>query len=135
MLSRIVQGAVLGLTLVTAIACKESGPTSPTQLDQQIVLAPGQTMPVGELRVRFERVRGDSRCPADALCITGGDAVVQITVLDAGASREYELHTGDMKPVTHGATTIALVQLVPYPFSARPIEPDEYRATLRLTRD
>jgi hypothetical protein len=39
-----------------------------------------------------------------------------------------------MRPVKHGDLTIELVQLSPYPFSSRTIQPDEYRATLRVTR-
>jgi hypothetical protein len=60
---------------------------------------------------------------------------VQITVsANGGLPREYELRTGDMRPVQHGRLTIALLQLSPYPFSARPIQPEEYRATLKVTR-
>jgi hypothetical protein len=39
-----------------------------------------------------------------------------------------------MQPARYGDLTIALVELAPYPFSSRTIEPDEYRATLRVTR-
>jgi len=39
-----------------------------------------------------------------------------------------------MQPVVHEGLTIALVQLMPYPFSAKTIAPDEYRATLKVTR-
>jgi hypothetical protein len=38
-----------------------------------------------------------------------------------------------MKPVKHGGVTIALLQLDPYPFVARPIQPGDYRVTLRVT--
>jgi hypothetical protein len=87
------------------------------------------------ISVRFEGVAGDSRCPADAFCVQGGDALVQIEVAPEGGPRQpYVLHTGDMRPVSHGDLTIALVQLAPYPFSANPIDPRDYRATLRVTR-
>jgi hypothetical protein len=39
-----------------------------------------------------------------------------------------------MEPVTHDGLTISLVELQPYPFSSRTIEPGDYRATLRVTR-
>jgi hypothetical protein len=101
-----------------------------------VVLAPGQTAGVDEagISLRFEGVSGDSRCPADAVCVQGGDALVQIEVLTPGSRQPYVLHTGDMRPVSHADLTIALVQLAPYPFSSRTIEPGEYRATLRVTR-
>jgi hypothetical protein len=130
-------GFVLAL-LLAATACMDKNPSSPTvPLNQQFELAPGQSANVegASVRVSFLRVLGDSRCPADALCIQGGDAIVEIEVDPNGSpSVPYELHTGDMRPVTHGDLTIELVQLSPYPFSSRTIQPDEYRATLRVTR-
>jgi hypothetical protein len=122
--------------LFPASACDEAptGPTSP--LDTDFTLAPGEEMGIegASLSVRFNGVSGDSRCPADAFCIQGGSAAVRITARSDRSTRDYELHTGDMRPVRHEGTTIALVQLSPYPFSSRTIPPDEYRATLKVTR-
>jgi hypothetical protein len=86
------------------------------------------------LTVRFNDVSGDSRCPADAICIQGGSADVRITALSDGSTRNYELRTGDMRPVQHDDLTISLVQLAPYPFSSRKILPEDYRVTLKVTR-
>jgi hypothetical protein len=122
---------------VAMAACGSDSPTAPTPINQNVTLAPGQTATIegASLSVRFERVSGDSRCPIDAICITGGDALVHIVVSpSAGVRRDYTLHTGDMRPVMHDDFTIALVELTPYPYSARPIQPSEYRATLRVSR-
>lgn len=86
------------------------------------------------MSIRFNGVTGDSRCPADAVCVQGGDAIVNLTATSSGGTRELELHTGNMAPVQHDGVTIALVQLSPYPFSSGPIAPGDYRATLRATR-
>jgi hypothetical protein len=106
-------------------------------LDQQFTLAPGETASVEDtsIRVEFVRVSGDSRCPADAICIQGGDALVEIRVTNGG-SAEYDLHTGDESrgAITHAGFRVALVQLQPFPFSSRTIQPDEYRATLTVSR-
>lgn len=111
------------------------GPSVP--LNQQFTLAPGQTAAVAgtPLRVQFLRVTGDSRCPADALCIQGGDALVHVRAAGGGAA-EYELHTGDQNRASaaHAGFRIELVNLQPYPFSSRTIQPDEYRAALRVSR-
>jgi hypothetical protein len=127
---------VIVLCLITGAACDESltGPTVP--LNREFELAPGGVARVDDaaLSVRFNGVRGDSRCPADALCIQGGDATVDITVIKDGSSRDYELHTGPMAPVRYDDVTITLVQLAPYPFSSRTIQPDEYRATFKAAR-
>lgn len=127
------------LLLSTVAACNSTAPDAPTgPVDTQLVLGPGQTSDVANagIRVRFVGVTGDSRCPGDAICIQGGDAVVRIEVLPAsGGPVPYDLHTGDLKPVQHNDLTIALVQLMPYPFaSLPPIGPNDYRATIRVTR-
>jgi hypothetical protein len=125
--------------LMAATACDEKVPTAVTiPIDQQFTLAPGEAAVIEAtgLRVQFVRVTGDSRCPADAICIQGGDAVVVVRAVEAGASREYELHTGNSEQaaVDHGGTRISLVQLQPYPFSSRPTQPSDYRATLEVRR-
>jgi hypothetical protein len=103
-----------------------------------MVLAPGQTAEVGNagISLRFDGVSGDSRCPGDAICIQGGDALVKVSVLATqNRAAEYVLHTGDMRPVSHDDVTIALIELTPYPFSSLgPIAPSDYRATLKVTR-
>jgi hypothetical protein len=124
------------LCLLLVTACDES-PTGPTvPLHREFELAPGNAAVIEDasLSVRFNRVTGDSRCPADALCIQGGDAVVHLTATSARGTADYKLHTGDMRPVQHDGLIIALVQLQPYPFSSRTIAPGDYRATLRVTR-
>jgi hypothetical protein len=119
-----------------AVACNENAPTAPTPVDVQFTLSPGETAAIDGTAVglRFERVTGDSRCPIDGVCIQGGDAIVHISIVAPASTTAYEFHTGDMRPVRHGDLTIALVELQPYPFSARPTEPAEYRATFHVTR-
>ena len=127
---------LLGLCLLSVTAC-EGSPTGPTTtLNTEFTLAPGQTLGIDgtSLTLRFNSVSGDSRCPADALCIQGGSASVRITALSDRSTRDYELRTGDMRPVQHDGLTVALVQLAPYPFSSRTIQPDEYRAMLKVVR-
>lgn len=122
--------------LLLLAGCSES-PTSPTvPLNSEFVLVVGGAASIdgAAMTIRFNGVTGDSRCPADAVCVQGGDAIVSLTVTSTEGSRNHELHTGDMRPVRHGDITIALVQLVPYPFSSGPIHPGDYRATLKATR-
>ena len=122
------------LFLMTGCNEAQTSPTAP--VDEEFTLAPGEARRIeGEpLTIKFVRVSGDSRCPADAICVLGGSATVVIAVASGLANQSYDLRTGDMQPVVHDGLTIALVQLMPYPFSARTIAPDEYRATLKVTR-
>lgn len=123
--------------LLATTGCLFESSTAPSgPVNVELTLAPGETVSVqgAGLRIRFEGVSGDSRCPADALCVLGGDAIVRIVANPGSGERAYELHTGSMTPVQHDDLTIELVRLEPYPFSARTIRPEEYRATLRVTR-
>ena len=134
---RIGRTLVLGCFLAAA-ACHADSPAGPTvPQDRQFTLAPGESASIEgtSFRVEFLRVSGDSRCPADVFCIQGGDAIVHVRVSDA-ARAEYELHTGDHSRAVarHAGFSIELVQLQPYPFSSRTIEPGAYRATLAVAR-
>jgi hypothetical protein len=130
-----VLAAVLCLFVVTA--CYQESPTRPGPIDQEMTLGPGQTAAIEStnLSLRFDGVTGDSRCPADALCILGGSATVTLTVTSrSGSSRQLTFETGSLKPVTQDSLTLELVQLAPYPFSATPIRHEDYRATIRVKR-
>jgi hypothetical protein len=136
---RVVRTFVLILGCAVAVSnCSASSTTAPDDpVNAQVVLAPGESATVSgaSIRIRFQGVLGDSRCPADALCIQGGDAIVRLDVLSSGGiDATYDLHTGNLAPARHGSLTITLVALTPYPFSSRPISPGDYRATLRVTR-
>ena len=127
---------LLLVSLFAAAGCDETvtGPTAP--LNSEFTLAPGEAAAIegASMSVRFNRISGDNRCPADAVCILGGSADVSITAVSSGAAQDLVLRTGDMRPVQHAGFTIALVQVAPYPFSARTIPAEEYRVTLRVTR-
>jgi hypothetical protein len=125
------------LCLALCTACSESMPSAPTiPPDQQLTLAPGGSAPINgtSLTLGFVGVAADSRCPADALCIQGGDALVRI-VVHGTTSADYELHTGDASRASalREGWRITLVGLQPYPFSSRTIQPEEYRATFAIS--
>ena len=126
----------LAICLLSITACSGTSATAPTPVDSKVVLAPGENAVIAsEVSVRFVQVLGDSRCPGDALCILGGDAIVRIHVTVAGVNAVRDLHTGLMQPVTVDDVRIELLDLQPYPFSSRPpIDPADYRATLRVVR-
>jgi hypothetical protein len=135
-LSSFVRTCVAPALLLAAIACSDA-PTAPSPVDRRFTLAPGEMAQVIEasIGVRFDGVANDLRCPADALCLLGGDALVHVAVADGSSVTAYELHTGSMQPVRHGDLTLSLEMLEPYPFSSLPpIGPSDYRATLRVAR-
>ena len=119
-------------------ACVASRPAAPSgPIDARVVLAPGETADIApaNIRVRFQGVLSDSRCPADVLCIQQGEAIVRIDIVaSGGAPSTFDLHTGDTKPVRHHELSFSLENLSPYPFSSRTIASGDYRATLRVVR-
>jgi hypothetical protein len=123
------------------------GSPSPTQvvgdaavpMGQPFALAVDETVVVeGGLEVTFTSLVGDSRCPADVLCVWEGNAEVAIDVAVAGedqASLGLNTNPSFATEATYLSYTIELIGLEPYPRTDS--EPDEtYRATLvaRLTR-
>jgi hypothetical protein len=129
----------LAFCLLAATGCDEKAATGPTvPVNQQFTLAPGEAASIEStaLRVQFIRVMSDSRCPADAICIWVGDAAVHLRVFEGSATTDYDLHTANSEQMTvdHRGVRISLVQLQPYPFSSRTIQPSDYRATLEVRR-
>ncbi len=137
--SPIMRAASLFICLLCVTGCDEKSPTGPTvALNERFTLAMGEVAAVNNtnLRLEFVRVTGDSRCPADAICIQGGDALVQVRASDGGSSTLLGLHTGDSSQAgaDFGGARVTLLELQPYPFSSRTIAQEEYRATLTVTR-
>ena len=127
------------ICLLGVTACDEKSPSGPTvPLNERFTLSPGEVARLdgADLRFEFVRVSGDSRCPADAICIQGGDAIVQIRATGGNSPELLGLHTGDSSQAgaAYDRARITLVELQPYPFSSRTIAPDEYRATLTVTQ-
>ena len=123
--------------LLLLVAGCSGSPTQPDRVtaDRPFELAPGRSAVLRDgLRLRFDAVRSDSRCPMDALCVRAGEAVIAVTMTAAGeaaASRELET----MPPrtqATYSRFTITLVDLQPYPRSDRPIRPEAYVATFSV---
>ena len=135
----IVRRFLLVCCLLAATACDEKSPTGPTvPLNEPFTLAPGEAavLQSAGARILFVGVTGDSRCPADALCIQLGDATVHLRVFDAGATNNYDLHTDRSQRASfvHRDLRVELLQLQPYPFSSRVINPSDYRATIVVSR-
>ncbi len=106
--------------------------------DEAFTLEVGQTADVeqGRLRVTFEKVLEDSRCPADVVCVHAGNARIALDVVHDGTPADIQLDTRrEAVSAVVGDFVIALVALHPYPISERPqTEPSVYEATLKVTR-
>lgn len=92
----------------------------------------GEERKIGDLRIAFEGVAEDSRCPEGVVCVWAGNARAHFSATDRGGQRvEFDLNTG-LQPRAHrfGGYTIKLEKLVPHPHVNREIKVDEYVATV-----
>ena len=131
-----VQRACFVLVVALVAACGDGLDRSGrAEAGRPFQLHAGQAAVLGEdLRVRFERVRYDSRCPVDAQCAKAGNAVVVLAF-----SRPDEAPTNmeltvvgkvGQAPVTHLNYSVEVTSLTPEPRTDRRIQPGDYVATL-----
>jgi len=130
----VVPTLVVVAALLSACAGHSTSP-SETPLGQPFDLRAGTSAVVdGGLKVTFERVPSDSRCPMDALCIRAGEALVALTISQEGRNAvARELRTDSTaSETTYSGYSIKLIALAPYPRSDRQILPEDYVATIRV---
>jgi hypothetical protein len=132
----------MGLLASLTVGCGDSktagpGPTSPTApVNATLTLAPGQAtaVPNTPVTLTFEKVTRDNRCPAAAICITGGEAVIAMTASVNGQQMPLSLVTdGALKSADVDRYRVSLEGLQPYPISSfDEIYPGAYRADVRI---
>jgi hypothetical protein len=128
-------GVVAFATLIAGCAAHPAQPSRP--LGQPFDLKAGTSAVLADgLRLTFDRVRADSRCPLDALCIQAGEAIVVLTLSQSAAAQvEQELRTTPaFSEATYLSYVIKLMALAPYPRSTQQIRPEDYVATLTVDR-
>jgi hypothetical protein len=122
---------------VFSTACAADGASGPDNvvLDKPFDVKVGQTavLPAEGLRVVFQEVRNDSRCPTNVTCVWEGDAEVVLQAETTPETREELLvHTsrqfGD-SAAFHGYT-IQVRGLAPGTKAGVPTDPKAYVVTL-----
>ena len=95
----------------------------------------GETITVGDLRLTFRSVEGDSRCPIDAICVWAGDAEIALKIEQGSQAAVAALHTTlEPKKTEWNGYTISLVSVSPSRNSTTTVNPADYRARLLVTR-
>ena len=95
----------------------------------------GESITVGDLRLTFRSVEGDSRCPIDAVCVWAGDGEIALKIEQGSKAAVAALHTTlDPKKTEWNGYTISLVSLTPAPKAGAQTNPAEYRAEILVTR-
>lgn len=107
------------------------------ELGKPLRLTPGASARATgtELRVGFDAVIADSRCPKGERCVSAGDATVRVWLQQGTGPRvTRELHTATGAAQTASALghELRLLSLEPYPVTGRAITNDRWVATLVL---
>lgn len=87
-------GDVNGAPVVPVVASEPGPPPLPPTASQPKVLVAGQSVLLGPgATLRFERVAGDSRCPAGKQCIWAGEVTLALSLVDAQGRADFELRS------------------------------------------
>jgi hypothetical protein len=127
---------LLFLALIAAACSSDSpaGPDEPT-LGKPFDVRANETAVLASegLRITFQKVRNDSRCPEGVSCVWEGDAEVVLQVETAPEDRaEMGLHTNHRFPSAASFLKyrVVLQELRPLANASKPVAPEDYVATL-----
>lgn len=108
---------------------------SQQELGRAFAMKLGESITVGELRLTFRGVEGDSRCPIDAVCVWAGDGEIALKIEQGNKAAVAALHTTlEPRKTEWDGYTISLVSLSPAPKASSPTNPSDYRAEILVTR-
>ena len=92
------------------------------------------------LRLCFDSLLSDSRCPANAMCIWQGTATAKFSFTKDNETASFVLSTLDMPP-TYTKDTILMgykiefINLSPYPGTVpQPVPADKIKAEIKITK-
>jgi len=111
-------------------------PPTTVSLNQEFVLAPGQTVRIAETgyALTFERVAEDSRCPADVTCVWEGNAEVRVQMRTADGDSLLKLNTAvEPRAATLSGLRLELRAVEPLPRAGVPVADSSYRVRLYAT--
>lgn len=102
------------------------------------VLAVGESVSGEGVTVTFVHVLQDSRCPADAICVTSGNVQVLVEIGQGTESIQHTLTLGDMRDgdtssFTADGYTFTLTEVNPYPLASDPSDFADYSITLNIS--
>jgi len=131
--------AILSILIFTcSLTAPSRGRSESGALKREIKLKAGQTVLVKEagLKITFERVLEDSRCPQGVTCVWAGNGKVALKISPVRkAQSSVQLNTTlDPKEQSFLGYDIKLVRLDPYPQANAKIDPRSYVLTLLVTR-
>lgn len=135
------------LLLITALfvlaACTPSNNGLIFKLDTPFTLQAGETASLdgdSSVRIRFDTILADSRCPVGVECIWAGRVELAISFTQTAGAQTATLILGDpagtnfTDRASFGEYTVQLRQVLPQPEADQPIPPGEYSAELLVRK-
>jgi len=104
-------------------------------VENELVLQYGESknLPREDIRVTFEKVLEDSRCPVGVTCVWEGNAKIRLALLELDIGSVGELNSNrkiDPDSLVFAGYTIRIKSLDPYPIDGVSIDSMDYRVTL-----
>ena len=121
--------------VVLAVTLPHTAAPDP-ELGQPFDVKAAAAVTVQGLRITFEGVSEDSRCPRGVQCVWAGDAAATFTLVKPPAAAEQRtLHTSGRfaQQADYDSFVVRLEDVKPYPKEGVEIAPQDYLATLVVT--
>jgi hypothetical protein len=137
------QGIEASDYVATLVVAGEKGILEPVyvKLSEEFELVINQTAVIepSNIKVRFDAITEDSRCPSDVVCIWEGQVTMRISIartFDNVQALDLTLRGGEeaLATKTWNGYSIKLLRVEPYPTS-QGIEASDYVATLLVSAD
>jgi hypothetical protein len=125
------------IALVLLAIASPNPALSEPEFDRPFEIKAAEVVTVRGIRIAFDGVSEDSRCPTGATCVWAGDAAATFTLeKPPAAALQSTLHTNGRfeRQTNFDNVVIRLEDVRPYPKEGVAIAPGDYRATLVLTR-
>lgn len=129
------------LFALLALGCNSS-PTGPSSTvnggDTTIIVQFGHSTQINtDLRVAFDQIVEDSRCPASVVCVWQGNGAIRLNITSGRGEQAVTLNTAGRANFPREALVagymFALEELLPQRQTSDPIPEQQYRARIRVT--
>ncbi|MGI0491277.1 hypothetical protein ACN4EG_05660 [Alkalinema pantanalense CENA528] len=107
-------------------------------IDSELLLKPGQEVVLSQspIKLTFDSVLTDSRCPIEVNCYWAGNAEVKLKLQRKRKITTAILNTVEREQVVkYRGYTIRLSKLSPDRHSGKVISPNDYEVTLKINKD
>ena len=130
---------VMALVAISFLSLLQGPPSlNEVSVDQEFVLRPGQEVAIENTRIRivFDSVPEDTRCPKDVQCVWAGNGKVKLALKKSKKKSIPVIVNTGMEPreVEYRGYRVKLIKLSPEAKAGEMIPASEYEVTLRVSR-